>query len=115
MNNHDIAALAKTPLEVIGEHDVLANAFNKEKCLRDRKFFVDLACGHKAYTGALNKARCPRCTEMLRRSIIDGSEDYESYRKGLIRDQMIWHDDVCRIFNEPTDLEGNFFSDSSED
>lgn len=106
-----IAALAKTDLERIVRHDVLANAFNKEFVLAKHKFFVDLECGHKALTGALNKARCLRCTEMLRRSIADGSEDYESFRKGLTRDNMIWLDDPCRTFNEPTDPEGNFVND----
>ena len=107
----DIAANAKTPPEKIVRHDVIANAFNSERVLRERKFIVDLECGHKAFTGSIHKARCPRCTEMLRRSIADGSEDWDSFRKGLIRDQMIWRYDPCRIYNEPTDLAGNFIND----
>jgi hypothetical protein len=61
---------------------------------------VDLACGHKHLTKASNKARCPRCHEMLRRSIKDGSEDYDSFRKGLVRDDMVWEADPLRIFHE---------------
>lgn len=102
---------ANTPSERVVRVDHLAAAFNAERMLKDGKFLVDLACGHKAYTSALNKTRCPRCTEMLRRSIADGLEDYESYRKGLTQDHMIWRGDPCRQFNEPTDLSGRFIYD----
>jgi hypothetical protein len=101
----------RTDFEKIVRHDVIASACNKDFVLKERKFFVVLACGHTALTGALNRARCLRCTEMLRRSIADGSEDYDSFRKGLIRDTMIWRNDPVRQFNEPTDLEGNFIYD----
>lgn len=100
-----------TPKEKIIRRDVIATAFNIDKMLKDKKFLVDLACGHKAYTGSINKCVCPRCNEMLRRSITDGSEDYESFRSGIIGDHMIWRDDPCRQFNEPTDLEDNFIND----
>lgn len=103
-----------TPPEEIVRYDVIAAAFNAERMLRDRKFLVDLACGHKCYTQRLNRTRCPRCTEMLRRSIADGSEDYEGYRAGRVRDEMIWKADPCRQFNERTDLEGNFLRDGPE-
>jgi hypothetical protein len=52
------------------------------------------------YTRSIHRVRCPRCTEMLRRSLKDGSEDYEAFRKGDKRDQMIWDEDPCRILNE---------------
>jgi hypothetical protein len=112
VNRNDLAALAKTDLERIVGRDALLAAFNLELVLKRRRFFVDLGCGHKALTGALSKVRCPRCMEMLRRSIADGSEDYDVFRKGLIRDRMVWRDDPCRAFNEPTDLEGNFIYDA---
>lgn len=51
---------------------------------------------------------------MLRRSIADGSEDYEGFRAGRVRDEMIWKADPCRQFNESTDLEGNFLRDEPE-
>jgi predicted RNA-binding Zn-ribbon protein involved in translation (DUF1610 family) len=112
----DIESLKiKTELEEIVRHDVLASAFNQELVLKNRKFFVILACGHEIITGALNRARCPRCTEMLRRSCRDGSEDYDSFRKGLIPDTMIWRDDPCRMFNEKTNLAGEFIHDPSEE
>ena len=78
----------KTPPEKIVKVDELLLIFNAERMLRDRKRVVELACGHLAYT------------EMLRRSIEDGSEDYESYRKGLVRDLMVWPGDPCQRFNE---------------
>lgn len=108
MTRSEVIALCKTPLEKIIRGDVLAAAYNADKMLADRKFLVELACRHKAYTGALRRVRCLRCNEMLRRSVTDGSEDYESFRAGIIRDGMIWLDDPCRCFNERTDLAGNF-------
>lgn len=90
----------KTPPEKIVKVDELLLIFNAERMLRDRKRVVELACGHLAYTGAVRQFICPRCTEMLRRSIEDGSEDYESYRKGLVRDLMVWPGDPCQRFNE---------------
>lgn len=103
-----------TPPEEIVRVDYLAMVFNVERMRRDRKRLVDLACGHKCYTNRIGKTRCPRCTEMLRRSIKDGTEDYESYRAGRVHDEMIWRDDPCRQFNELTDLEGNFLRDEPE-
>lgn len=97
-----------TPSEEIIRTDHLATIFNSEKMLRDGKFLVDLACGHKHYTRAQKKSVCPRCTEMLKRSIKDGKEDYESFRKGLRQDTMVWLKDPCRRYNESTDLSGNF-------
>ena len=104
----------KTPLEEIVRRDHFLTIFNADRMLREKKFIVDLACGHKVYTGATERARCPRCTEMLRRSIETGQEDWESYRKGLIADEMIWPEDPCRTFNEKTDLEGRFIHDPKE-
>jgi hypothetical protein len=100
----------KTPYERIVRHDLIATAFNVDRMLRDRKFVVELECGHKVYTGAKNKAVCPRCTEMLRRSLL-GDADYEGFRHGDGRDFMVWPEDPCRQFNEPTDLEGRFLND----
>ena len=91
---------SKTPLERIVSRDHLAAAFNIEKMLRDGQFIVDLACGHKTYTGNLHKATCPRCTEMLRRSIENGTEDWEAFRFRGRLDTMEWLDDPCRQFNE---------------
>lgn len=99
------------PREKIVRVDHLAAVFNAEKMLRDRKILVDLECGHKTYTGARYNAGCRRCREMLRRSLEDGSEDYDSFRKGLTEDRMVWREDPCRRFNEPTDLSGNFHTD----
>jgi len=102
----------KTPAERIVRIDLLALAFNSERMIRDRKRVVDLACSHVSYTAAVNKVRCPRCAEMLRRSLDGtGSEDYEGFRAGQVIDHMIWKADPCRQFNEPTDLEGNFLND----
>jgi hypothetical protein len=89
-----------TPSERIVRRHHLAAAFNAEKMLREGKFIVDLACGHKTYTRNLNKAVCPRCTEMLRRSIKDGSEDLESFRYRNGHDTMEWPADPCRQFHE---------------
>ena len=97
-----------TPSEKIVDRDVMAAAFNVDKMLRDRKFVVRLACGHRCYTRNLNRAVCPRCTEMLRRSIKDGREDWDNFRKGLKSDTMEWLDDPCRQFNEASDLAGNY-------
>ena len=91
---------AKTTMERITARNPLIGAYNVERNLREMKFVVDLACGHKAYTGAVNRAVCPRCTEMLRRSLQDGREDWDSFRKGLIEDHMEWPEDPCRQFNE---------------
>lgn len=79
----------RTPFESIVEVDHIAAAFNSERMLRERKFIVKLACGHSVYTRARNKTICPRCTEMMRRSIESGKEDYDSFRKGLVQDRMI--------------------------
>lgn len=94
------AIKAETPSERIVSRDHLATAFNFEKMIREGKFIVDLACGHKTYTRNLNKATCPRCTEMLRRSIRDGIEDWESFRYRGALDTMEWPGDPCRQFNE---------------
>lgn len=101
----------KTPLEEITRHDHIATAFNAEQMLRDGKFIKVLACGHNVYTAAQYRAICPRCTEMLRRSLRDGSEDYNAYRKGNKRDLMVWKEDPMRMLNEQTDAVGNFIND----
>lgn len=101
----------RTDQERIVGTDFLLMAFNVDRALRERKRFVDLACGHKAYTGAVDRCVCRRCTEMLRRSLADGSEDYKAFRAGALPDKMVWLDDPCRALNEPTDLDGRFIRD----
>lgn len=98
----------RTPPEPIIRSDHLLTAFNPDVLLKKRKRFVDLACGHKAITAAISKAVCPRCTEMLRRSIHDGSADWDAFRNHGARDEMAWPADPMRQFNEPTDLAGRF-------
>lgn len=61
---------------------------------------VRLACGHSAVTRNTKAMICPRCTEMLRRSIATGEEDYETFRHGNGTDRMEWADDPCRHLNE---------------
>lgn len=90
--------------------EVLALIANQETFLRNRKRLVKLACGHRIVTSASERAACPRCREMLRRSIETGEEDYESFRAGLVPDRMIWADDPYRHFNEPSDLAGNLIN-----
>ncbi|MGY3581460.1 hypothetical protein ACVIGB_000470 [Bradyrhizobium sp. USDA 4341] len=97
-----------TPPEQIVSSEVFVMIFNAEKMIRDGKRLVNLACGHVAYGRALEKMVCPRCREMLRRSIEDGREDYEGFRHGNLPDVMVWPEDPCRQFNEPTDLGGNY-------
>lgn len=89
----------------------MANVFNTDELLKRRRRFVDLACGHKALTSAAFKVVCTRSSEMLKRSIETGDEDYESFRRGAARDQMIWRDDPCRVFHEQHDLDGKFIAD----
>ena len=98
-----------TPSERIVETDLIASAFNRERLGTSMtRRIVVLACGHRAVTRNSNSMRCLRCTEMLRRSIETGEEDYDSFRHGNGLDRMVWPDDPCRPFNEKTDLAGNF-------
>lgn len=90
----------KTPPERIVARDHLITAFNAEKMIRAGKFVVSLACAHLCYTRNQNTAVCPRCTEMLRRSVEDGREDWDGFRNGSVRDTMEWPADPCRQFNE---------------
>lgn len=62
---------------------------------------VTLKCGHRIVTRRSKRARCLRCEEMLRRSLTDGSEDYDAYRAGNIADRMEWDADPFRGLNEP--------------
>jgi hypothetical protein len=103
-----IQTTVRTPPERIVRSDHLLTIYNPDVLLKECKRFVDLACGHKAITSAVSKAVCPRCTEMLRRSIKDGSEDWDAFRNHGARDEMAWPADPMRQFNEPTDLSGNF-------
>jgi hypothetical protein len=95
-----------SPSEKIVERCPILGAFNADRNLRDGKFVMKLACGHHCYTRNINVSVCPRCTEMLRRSVTDGREDWDSFRKGLKTDTMEWPSDPCRQFNEQTDLAG---------
>jgi hypothetical protein len=88
------------PLERIVGTDFLAMINSQHLSILTHGRVVDLACGHKLLTKLRKQARCPRCHEMLIRSIKDGSEDYDSFRKGLVRDDMIWEADTMRIFHE---------------
>lgn len=90
-----------TERERIVETDWIATAFNREQLGADCvKRIVALACGHRAVTRNAASMTCPRCTEMLRRSIETGDEDYEGWRHGSRRDTMKWPNDPCRPFNE---------------
>ena len=93
--------LQDIPFERIVETDLLAMMANPQiNPIRDGRI-VSLACGHKLLTKALRKARCPRCLEMLQRSITDGSEDYDAFRNHGKRDRMVWPDDPFRMLHEP--------------
>jgi hypothetical protein len=100
MDRRALLRIARTPLEKIERICVGSNAINAEKVIKDRKCIVVLACGHYAYVRAIHRARCPRCQEMFRRSLLDGDEDYISVREGILVDQMEWADDPCRQYNE---------------
>jgi hypothetical protein len=104
---HDAGPIRSAPEKIIRICE-LSMIFNYEKFLTTKKRVVDLACGHKAFTGNLERMVCPRCSEMLRRSISGDGEDYDSFRKGLTSDQMIWREDPLRCLNEPTNLSGEY-------
>ena len=106
----DIAKL-KTPKEKIVGIDELSLLYNYERFLEEGKRVVNLSCGHKVLTKNRLNVSCPRCTEMLKRSIETGEEDYDGYRNHGVRDDMVWKEDPCRMLNERTDLGGNFISD----
>lgn len=93
-------------MERIVRTDIIATAFNRNR-LKGMARIVDLACSHKAVTSAFNRCICLRCKEMFRRSIADGSEDWDSFRHAGKPDQMAWKDDPVRGLNERTDLSGN--------
>lgn len=102
----------RTSPEKIVRLELLGNAFNGLP-LSDAKMrrLVELACGHVAFSAALDRVVCPRCSEMLRRSIEGLGEDWDAFRHHGAKDQMVWRDDPCRSHNEPTDLAGNFLND----
>lgn len=108
MANEQSKTTVRTPPELITGIDPVLTVFNPDVLLNEHKRFVHLACGHRAITSAISKAVCPRCTEMLRRSISDGSADWDAFRHHGARDEMAWADDPMRQFNEPTDLSGGF-------
>jgi hypothetical protein len=101
----EVVATVSVPIPALREKitstAVLETAYNRKKLGPDMcRRIVNLACGHMAITRNQRVARCARCEEMLRRSVADGREDYDSFRKGKIRDTMEWPDDPCRTFNE---------------
>lgn len=88
-------------VERITRTDILMTAFNRDKLGADMLHrVVELACGHRTVTKAISRCRCARCEEMLRRSVADGSEDYESFRRGGKLDHMEWKQDPHRSLNE---------------
>ena len=89
-----------TPPEKIARRAHEIGIFNVGQFLGTRKTIVQLACGHYHVTRNLNTSVCPRCTEMLKRSVETGEEDYESFRHGNMVDRMEWAADPCRQFNE---------------
>lgn len=94
--------LSDMPFERIIDIEWLVMAQNQHLDILKDGLVVRLACGHKLLTKARNRVCCPRCHEMLRRSIATGLEDYDSFRKGLIPDRMEWPGDTMRIFHEPS-------------
>ena len=93
--------LIRTPPEQIASTDHIVSAFNRDKLGANmRRRIVTLACGHSALTHNANRMVCLRCTEMLRRSVATGQEDYETFRHGNGIDRMEWPDDPCRNLNE---------------
>jgi hypothetical protein len=91
-----------TGRERIVETDYIATAFNRERLGPNMiRRIVKLECSHRAITSNSGAMKCPRCNEMLKRSIATGEEDYESFRKGLVPDHMDWPDDPCVLFNQP--------------
>lgn len=92
--------------------DMLATAINREQLGKNkRNRIVDLECGHKAVTTNKDSMTCPRCVMLIRHGF-----DYDGFRNlGTVRDEMIWREDPCRHFNEPTDLAGNFINDDLDE
>lgn len=90
-----------TPSEKITRRAHEIGIFNGGQFLRTKKIIVQLACSHYHVTRNIRAAVCPRCSEMLRRSIEDGREDWDGFRNGNVRDWMEWPADPCRQFNEP--------------
>lgn len=96
------------PFEAIERVELLAMANTTPDTLVKVGRPVVLACGHTVLTKARFRVKCPRCWQMMIRSLKDGSEDYDGFRRGLVRDEMEWLEDPMRSLNERTDLAGNF-------
>lgn len=92
--------LIRTPPEKIVRRAHEIGIFNADMFLRTRKTVVQLACGHYCVTRNAKAAVCLRCSEMLRRSIETGEEDYETFRCGNGIDRMDWQGDPCAVFNQ---------------
>lgn len=91
----------KSPPERIVETDMILTMYNRTKLgLSYSRRIAVLACGHRVITRNAKTMVCPRCTEMLRRSIADGSEDWDGFRNGNAIDRMEWPKDPCRSINE---------------
>lgn len=56
---------------------------------------VVLECGHVTITKALERAKCPRCGEMIR-----SGWDYDAFRRCGALDSFKWPDDPLRLVNE---------------
>lgn len=89
-------------MERIVQTDWLATAVNRDR-LKGFTRIVDLSCGHKAVSAAHGRCICRRCEEMMRRSIADGSEDWDSFRHRDKRDTMEWREDPLRFIHERID------------
>jgi len=100
------------PKEEIMRTDFILMAFNQKKFngKSGQKRPCDLACGHKVLTSAWNRTVCPRCVEMMKRSINGGEEDWDGFRHRGGNDTMIWREDPLREFNDRTDLAGTFYN-----
>lgn len=85
-------------MEPILGTDIIMTAFNRDRLGMSR--IVDLACGHKAITRALDRCICRRCEEMHKRSCATGEEDWVAFRHGSASDYMVWEDDPVRGLNE---------------
>lgn len=87
-------------VERIVETDLLLTIANRDAA-NPLNRIVRLACGHLRQTRNMRTARCPRCEEMLRRSLHDGSADYDAFRHHGARDSMTWLADPFWVVHEP--------------
>jgi hypothetical protein len=94
--------LPQLPREKIVETDIFATSFNSDRLnIEQLERIVVLACRHHLLTKNTTSAHCPRCQRMF-----DLGLDWDRYRNmgDAHVDDMAWHEDPCRRFNEPHDL-----------